>query len=181
MLNRFLPLPFVIHLRYLKKHEMVKTNLAKGDMMKKLVVMLSLAIATAVNAGEIKLKEFSQFELWGNPSVGQEFQINEELGRAWVSIKVTISDPDGGGSTDEYRVKVPGLSYDKATSSINIDFEGKITECAVQKTLGRSIFRRKEIVMTSSCKLEGRWRAVTYDDGFEIKKTSKYEVFLIVE
>jgi len=35
--------------------------------------------------------------------------------------------------------------------------------------------------MTPACKFEGRWRTVTYDDGFEMKKTTKYEVFLIVE
>ena len=138
-------------------------------------------IATAANAGEIKLKEFSQYELWGNASVSQEFTINEELERAWVTIKVTASDADGGGASDEYRVKIPGLTYNKMTGMISLDFEGKITDCAQMKTLGRSIFRRKEIKMTSACKLEGRWRTVMYDDGFEIKKKSKYEIFLVVE
>ncbi len=149
--------------------------------MKKLILSLCLMTASLVQAGEIKLHSFSQYDLWGNPSVSQEFTINEELERAWVTIKVSSSDVDVGGASDEIRVKVPGLTYNKSTGIIAIDFEGKITECAALKTVGRSIFRRKEIVMTSSCKLQGRWRNVTYDDGFEIKKTSKYEIFLVVE
>ncbi len=149
--------------------------------MKKLLAILTLMITTAANAGEIKLKEFSQYDLWGNPSVSQEFTINEELERAWVTIKVSSNDPEGAVAADEYRVKIPSLTYNKINGMISLDFEGKISECAQMKTLGRSIFRRKEIKMTSACKFEGRWSTVIYDDGFEIKKTSKYEIFLVVE
>ena len=145
--------------------------------MKKLLVVMSMLLALAAQAGEIKIQEFSEYELWGSASVSQTFEVNPELDRAWVKLYVSSSDPEGMG--DEYRVKIPGLSFDNATGAINLDFEGKITTCAVQKTVGRFIFRQKVIQMTN-CKFEGRWRTVTYDNGFEIKKTKKYGVYLII-
>jgi hypothetical protein len=149
--------------------------------MKKLIFGLCLMTASLAQAGEIKLHSFSQYDLWGSASVSQQFTINEELERAWVTITVTANDPDGVGASDEVRVKIPGLTYNKATGIISIDFEGKVTDCAAMKTVGRSIFRRKELKMNPACKFEGRWRKISYDDGFEIKKTSKYEIFLVVE
>lgn len=148
--------------------------------MKKLMIALIMLATTVVHAGEIKIKSISGYELWGSASVSQAFAVNPELGRAWVEVTVTANDPDGG-SSDIERIKVDGLTFDNQTQTINIDFEGKITTCAEIKTVGRSIFRSKIIKMTPACKFEGRWRTVTYDDGFEMKKTTKYEVFLIVE
>ena len=149
--------------------------------MKKIFAMVALMLSTLVSAGEIPLKSFSQYELWGSPSVTPEFLVNEELGRAWVTIRVTMGYADGESSTEEHRVKVAGMSFDKSTGAILLDHEGKLSECAFQKTVGRSIFRHKEIKTTPACKFGSRWRDVSYDDGFEIKKTKRYDVFLIVE
>ena len=148
--------------------------------MKKLMIALIMLATAVVHAGEIKIKSISGYELWGSASVSQAFAVNPELGRAWVEVTVSANDPDGG-SSDVERIKVEGLTFDNQNQTINIDFEGKITTCAEIKTVGRSIFRSKIIKMTPACKFEGRWRTVTYDDGFEMKKTTKYEVFLIVE
>lgn len=149
--------------------------------MKKMIVMLGLLLASVVNAGEIKLHSFNQSDLWMNRTVTQEFQINPELERAWISIKVFMNDPDGAVNPDEYRVKIPGLTFNKHTGVISIDFEGRITDCAILKTTGRWIFRSSEIKMTSECKFEGRWKDIITDDGFEIKKSKKYEIYLIIE
>ncbi len=148
--------------------------------MKKLMIAVIMLATAVVHAGEIKIKSISGYELWGSASVSQAFAVNPGLGRAWVEVTVTANDPDGG-SSDVERIKVEGLTFDNQTQTINIDFEGKITTCAEIKMVGRSIFRSKIIKMTPACKFEGRWRTVTYDDGFEMKKTTKYEVFLIVE
>lgn len=134
---------------------------------------------SAVNAGEIKIKSISQYELWGSASASAAFEINKDLGRAWIEVTTTANDPDH--MSDVERIKIEGLSYDQQSGAINIDFEGKITTCAEYKTVGRSIFRQKLIKMTENCNLEGRWRNFTYDNGFEIVKTSKYEIFLIVK
>lgn len=145
--------------------------------MKKLLVALALVIGVA-HAGEITVKSISQYELWGSASVSQTFAVNPELGRAWVEVSISSNDPEGGAA-DVERIKVPGLTFDSATGNINLDFEGKITTCAVQKTVGRSIFRQK-VIKSTGCKFEGRWRTVTYDDGFEIKTTKRYDVVLVV-
>jgi hypothetical protein len=145
------------------------------------MIAIALMITSLVHAGEIRIASISQYQLWGSASVSQKFEINPDLGRAWVLVSITANDPDGVGASDEARVKIEGMSFDKSTNSVVIDHEGKLTTCAEYKTVGRSIFRRTELVMTSSCKFEGRWRNVTYDDGFEIKKTKVYDVVLIVE
>jgi UDP-N-acetylglucosamine enolpyruvyl transferase len=148
--------------------------------MKKLIIALTMLVVSAVHAGEIKIKSISQYELWGSAHVSAAFGINPEMGRAWIEVTTTANDPDGGLSDIE-RLKIEGLTFDQQTGAINIDFEGKITTCAEYKTVGRSIFRQKLIKMTSNCKFEGRWKKITYDNGFEMQKTSKYEIFLIVE
>lgn len=149
--------------------------------MKKLIIALSILAVTAVHAGEIKIKSISQYELWGSASASAAFAINKEMGRAWIEVTTTPNDPDDGGLSDVEWIKIEGLVFDQQTGALNIDFEGKITTCAEYKTVGRSIFRQKLIKMTENCKFEGRWRTFTYDNGFEMKKTSKYEIFLIVE
>lgn len=148
--------------------------------MRNLVIALSLMMSAAVFAGEIRVTSFSQYDLWGSASVSQKFEFNPELGRAWVLVSISSSDSEGGASGYE-RIKISGLTFDAATNSVMLDFEGKLTKCAEYKTVGRSIFRRKELVMTSECKFEDRWRDVVYDDGFEIKKTKVYDVVLVVE
>jgi hypothetical protein len=148
--------------------------------MRTLLIAICILMSALAQAGEIRVASISQYELWGSASVSQKFEFNPELGRAWVLITLSSNDPDGGVSDDQ-RVKIPGLSFDTTTNSIMLDFEGKLTKCAEYKTVGRSIFRRKELVMSPECKFEGRWRNITYDDGFEMKKTKRYEVFLIVE
>ena len=148
--------------------------------MKNLIMTLTLMITAVANAGEIKLKSISQQELWGSASASTAFGINPEMGRAWVAVTVSSNDPEGGESAVE-RINLKGLNYDQETGAINLDSEGKITICAEYKTVGRSIFRQKIIEMTNNCKFEGRWRTFSYDNGFEIKKIAKYEIFLIVE
>lgn len=146
--------------------------------MKKLFVSLALLVSFIANAHEIKIADFSQYQLWGTAAVSPEFAVNPELGRAWVELKISANDPDGG--LDEVqRVKVAGLSFDQTSGSINLDSEGRITTCALITTRGRSIFRH-QVIKHTNCKFEGRWRKVSYDDGYEIKHTQKYGIFLVV-
>ena len=149
--------------------------------MKSLILVISLLFVSNIFAGEILVKSLSQYELWGSRSATQQFAINPDLGRAWVEVSISSNDPDGAGNDDLERIKIEGLTYDAQTGEINLDHEGKITTCAEFKVVGRSIFRTKMIRMSSNCKFQGRWRKLTYDNGFEIKQTEKYEIFLIVE
>lgn len=148
--------------------------------MKKLMIALCILGTTAIQAGEIKIKSISQYELWGSATASSAFGINPDMGRAWVEVTTTSNDPEGG-SSDVERIKIEGLTFDTQTNAITIDHEGKITTCAELKVVGRSIFRHKVIKMTSDCKFEGRWVKVSYDNGFEIKQTSVYKLVLIVK
>lgn len=148
--------------------------------MKKLIIALCILATTSAQAGEIKVKAISQYILYGSASASQEFGYNPDLGRAWVEVSISSNDPDSG-IDDLERIKIEGLKFDTQTNTITIDHEGKITTCAEFKLVGRSIFRHKELKMTKDCKFEGRWRKFSYDNGFEIKQTAAYEMFLIVE
>ena len=149
--------------------------------MKKLIIALSMLVASLAQAEEIKMKSISEYLLWGAATATAEFAINPEMGRAWVEVEVSSNLSDGGGSSDVERIKLEGLTFDQQTGEINLDRDGKITTCAQYKMVGRSIFRSMMIKMTENCKFQGRWRTWSYDNGFEIKQTKQYEIFLIVE
>lgn len=148
--------------------------------MKKLMIALCVLGTSALQAGEIKIKSISQYEMWGSATATSTFGINPELGRAWVEVTTTSNDPDGGTS-DVERIKLEGLKFDTQTNTVVIDHEGKITTCAELKVVGRSIFRHKVLKMTEDCEFEGRWVKVSYDDGFEIKQTQVYKIVLNVK
>jgi len=73
--------------------------------MKKLIIALSMLVMSAAQAGEIKIKSISQYELWGSANASAAFGINPEMSRAWLEITVTANDPDGGAS-DVERIKM---------------------------------------------------------------------------
>lgn len=147
--------------------------------MKKKLIALSLMMAASAQAREIKVFDKSVYELGYNPYISQEFVVNEDLGRAWIEVTVSDNDPDS--SADEYRVKVEGLSYDKTIQSVVLEYEGQLVTCATFKVRGRSIFRHRLLVLNERCRFRGAWKEIIYDDGFEMKKTSKYQIDLVVE
>lgn len=147
--------------------------------MKTLLVAISMLVIGSVHAGEVKIFDKSIYEIGYAPSITPNFVLNEELGRAWVEVTVSNSDPEA--ESDVYRVKVPELSFDKTDSAVVIQHEGQLVTCANIVTTGRSIFRQRVIKMSDRCKFKGQWRKITYDDGFEIKQTEKYSIVLVIE
>ncbi len=147
--------------------------------MKTLLAMALAMVSTFAMSGEIKLRTFSAYERGYNTMTSQEFVANTELGRG--GVKLSVVNFGEGEVGDDYIVKVEGLSFDTATQSFMINFEGKITKCAEYIERGRSIFRQKFLKMSPECKFEGRWSKSSVDSGFEVKTVKKYEVFLIVE
>lgn len=147
--------------------------------MKKILVAISMLIIGSATASEIKIFDKSVYEIGYTNNINQSFVINEELGRAWVEVDVADLDPESMGST--YRVKVEGLSYDKASSSVLLQHEGQIVTCATFKTQGILIFKTKVLKMSDRCAFKSGWRKFSYDDGFEIKQAEKYKIVLEVE
>lgn len=147
--------------------------------MKNLLLGMSLLMMGSAFAGEITVFDKSWYEIGYDVTVSQEFMVNEEMGRAWIEFSVNDRDPES--SSIEFRTQVDGLSFDANTSSVVIDHEGQIVTCANVVTKGRSVFRMRVVKPTGRCSFKGAWRTIVYDDGYEMKKTHKYSVKMIIK
>ena len=150
--------------------------------MKKLVLSLSLLIASAANAAVV-LEVPSNAWAVRNEA---KFEVNREEGRAWVTLR-EIERRQGGGHKSgnqefahETRAKVPGMSYDAASQAIVLDQEGRIVECASVQRRGVSIFRYDKITPTG-CKLVVKKAKKAVDDGYTIRMINVTQVHLIAE
>ena len=115
--------------------------------------------------------------------VKASFEINRELGRAWVTATQIESygSPRRNDQRRTYqKAQVPGLSFDKETSTIMLEHEGALVECAKVTSRGRSIFRYESIKNTG-CQLEVKKVRVSVDDGYHRSKTDRYHVYLKVQ
>lgn len=136
-----------------------------------LVLGLSLSAATAVaeDAAPIFEAPISAVEA----SKSKRFGINPELGRAWVEIDVYFVQSE---SSESYRVAVPGLSYDKSSSQVVYDAEGKKVICANVRETGSWIFKSQRIEPTGDCELTRKYVKVPIDDGFAVEVIEHFEV-----
>jgi hypothetical protein len=97
--------------------------------MKNLILSLGLTFSSIAAADSVKIFEVANN---GVPKhdVSTSFEINEELGRAWVSV--SLSESWGDDTTyNDTRVKVEGLSYDAETKSIVLNRHGETIVCGV--------------------------------------------------
>jgi len=146
--------------------------------MKKTLLAFALTLSTTAFAGEVFVKDISQYLLWGSSSLSLAFEANEDMGRAWVEISIT-RDPEF--SADEERVKIEGLSYDANTSMITLLHEGQLVDCALVKIKGRGVFQYRHVKPTGRCQFQEKVINYTYDNGFEIVKSSKTRVSILVK
>lgn len=148
----------------------------------KLLVVLFAVMSSTLMAGEIKVMSLSESQArWGIANIEQSFDINAELGRAWVNVSVYESMGETSMYSEDYRVKIEGMSFNAQTGSVNIDHEGQIVECAKLVSKGRWVFRHKKLQMSERCKFSQKWVTTTFDDGFEIQKRNTLHLSLIVE
>lgn len=151
--------------------------------MKKLALSLCLLSFSAAYASESLVMEVPD-SFWQSESRAK-FEINKELGRAWVTL--VTNENRGGSRRDrleryerETRQTVPGLSYDAASRSIVFDHEGALHECASVTPRGRFIFRYDKITPTN-CILKVKKAKKQYDDGYHIRKKDVIQVYLITK
>jgi hypothetical protein len=144
--------------------------------MKILVLGLTLMLSAVAQAVEIKILDIPE---WPGSTVNSKFEFNKELGRAWVEIEVSRGSGEDS-SSDFYRTKVEGLFFDILTSSVVIEHQGLLIECAQVSMRGRSIFRIERIKNTN-CEFTSKVVTVLVDDGFEIKKRYRLQVFLVTK
>lgn len=143
--------------------------------MKMIAFVIALFSFSAFSA-EIKVLDLPE---WGLTYKSATFNVNKELGRAWV--EVTIDDRnhhDRGYRGEVYQKLVDGLSYDGRT--VRLDHEGQMFECADLTVRGRSIFRYNQVSLTG-CKFEKRVVTVLRDTGYDITSEKRLQVFLITK
>lgn len=142
--------------------------------MKSLVALLFLIFSAVTYSAEIKVFEIPQ-DTWTRYMKG-EFEINRDMGRAWVSIEVA-STPYGQNrdrSVRYFRQKVDGLTYDASINRIMLEYEGQLIECGYQT--GRYMFKR---IVNTNCKLETRKVKKMVDDGYRTYKRDYLQLFIV--
>lgn len=145
--------------------------------MKAFMLGLGLMFSTMTFAAqEVKLIENIYYSY---PRIYSEFKINKELGRAWVETSVHTDFGDDA-VPEVFRIKVEGLSYNAATSKIEILSNGRIVECASVRMVGRSIFKHERITETGDCKFSSKTFSVMVDDGFEVTKENRYSASMTI-
>lgn len=142
----------------------------------KMFALLFAFLSFSSFAAEIKVLDLPA---WNQTYKSGTFQVNRELGRAWVEVTVHDRDhADRGYRGDTHRKLVEGLSFDGTT--IRLDHEGQMFECASVVTRGRSIFRHNHVTKTG-CDFEKREVTVLRDTGYEVYKEKRLQVFLITK
>ncbi len=138
------------------------------------MILLSLVLSLGLQAKSIKI--YQDYKSGDHSSA--VFEINKDLGRAWVKLTETTYGDDGGDT--KTRIKVSGLSFDKERSVIVLENEGQLVDCAEVYETGRSIFRMTKI-RNLNCSLKTQVVKIDVDNGFEIKKVYQLQVILEVE
>jgi hypothetical protein len=142
----------------------------------KMIALLFTLLSVSAYSAEIKVLDLPAGGLMYQSST---FEVNRELGRAWVevSIKDTL-EHERGYRGETYRKLVEGLSFDGA--KVRLDHEGQMFECANVVQRGRSIFRYNQVTKTG-CDFVKREAIVLRDTGFEVIKERRLQVFLITK
>lgn len=145
--------------------------------MKQILIVLALVLSTVASAESILLLE-TRYDR--STDYLPEFQVNKELGRAWVNVVEAEFNGDSSYYTDN-RVKVPGMSYNAADKSIVIERDGEVIKCA-------EIYNRRFVIdiggsirLTKRCTFSQKKMTVAVDNGYEIYNVKMVQVYLNVE
>lgn len=145
--------------------------------MKKLIAILALVISTVAAAESTLIYETKNYS---NYDVTTTFDVNKQLGRAWVNVSLAEFWGDSSTYTDE-RVKIEGLSYDAATKSILLERNGETIVCGVFYNQRWVIDFGGSIRLTKRCTFTVKKIKVTEDNGFETYKVPMIQVYLNVQ
>jgi len=128
---------------------------------KSMMFVLTLFAAPVVHASPLVVLEN---EKASNTSViSAKFEVNRELGRAWVEIQITDSGLIGEDSlVGLIRQSVEGLSYDQGSNQVVYTHEGRSVVCANDKDL---LFQHY-LKDTGECPIAISFENRTSDDGF---------------
>src|SRR5262249_51035667 len=130
---------------------------------KKSMVFVLMLFAAPVGAHASPLLVLEQEKASETSLISAKFEVNRELGRAWLEIQITDSGLIGEDLLVEViRKPVEGLSYDQSTSQVVYSREGHSVVCANEK---ESLFH-KYYAPTAECSIAISFEDRTFDDGF---------------
>lgn len=145
--------------------------------MKQILIVLALVLSSVASAESILLLE-TRYD--SSTDYLPEFQVNKELGRAWVNIVASEYVGDSSYYSDN-RVKVPGMSYVAADKSIVVERNGEVVKCA-------EIYNRRFILdggnsirLTKNCSFSQKKVSVQVDNGYEVRTVKMVQVYLNVQ
>ena len=124
-------------------------------------------------AGEYKVYHGNAHDYDANYFSKGGFDVNKDLGRAWVTLDFSSSDPEGMGTT--LRVKVPGMMFDQTTREVVIETEAGRVICASEK----KVLFIKTLKETGECKFKETYSTVIFDDGYDVHKVEKRTITLV--
>jgi len=128
---------------------------------KSMMFVLMLFAAPAVHASPLVVLEREKAS--DTSLINAKFEVNRELGRAWVEIQITDSGLIGEDSVVEViRKPVEGLSYDQSNNQVVFSHEGRSVVCANDKDL---LFQHY-LKATGECPIAVSFENRTFDDGF---------------
>jgi hypothetical protein len=149
--------------------------------MKTTALILASLLAYAANAAEVKVLSV-QNDVYSLNSVSSEFQINKDMGRAWVETTIdTRSSADDSIGLDTYRGKADALTFDMNSSEIVLDVEGARVVCATVRSVGRGPFRHDKISMTGNCNFKAAKSVVVEDNGYETYRRQVVNVSIVTK
>ena len=141
--------------------------------MKKIFVLILSLSAFSALAGEIKLYDRPTYETSQISSIREAFEINPQLGRAWVNMK--FDEVGDGPVYYDQRVQVQGLSYNSSSNEILLDVEGTQIVCATVKIN----FFGVHIKETGKCTFAQKLYNVKVDNGYEVETIQKLKISLV--
>ena len=141
--------------------------------MKKIFVLILSLSAFSALAGEIKLYDRPTYEITQISSIREAFEINPQLGRAWVNMK--FDEVGDGPVYYDQRVQVAGLSYNSTSNEVLLDVEGTQIVCATVKIN----FFGVQIKNTGKCTFAQKRYNVKVDNGYEVETIQKLKISLL--
>ncbi|HAZ13161.1 MAG: hypothetical protein A2X86_20805 [Bdellovibrionales bacterium GWA2_49_15] len=108
------------------------------------------------------------------PTISGHFNINKDLGRAWVTVAFAYYTGDSTKYHSTFSsVLVEGLSYDTQTQRVVFNRDGVETVCADKKWYG--------LKATKRCAFNVKEITRRIDNGFYIVSETFYQVFMNVQ
>ena len=134
-------------------------------------VLMLAAVPGIVHASPLLVLEKQKES--ATSSIDANFEVNRELGRAWIEIQISDSGySDNAPIVQVVRKSVEGLSYDQVTKRIVYTHGDRPVVCADEKAFLFS----KSYAPTAECPIVISFENRMLDDGFNVSNEVVWKV-----